>query len=130
MILFTHWNVARGSRMMKLSLPWPPSVNGYWRAFRGRQIISKKGREYRAAVIAQLGLSDIVFKAPSTVAVSVWAYPPDRRVRNIDNLFKGLLDALTHGKVWDDDNQADELHIYRRACMGKPGHVEVEIEEL
>jgi len=39
---------------MDIRLPFPPSVNGYWRAFkRGNictQIISKKGREYRAAV--------------------------------------------------------------------------------
>ena len=30
----------------KFTLPYPPSINGYWRNFKGRQIISKRGREY------------------------------------------------------------------------------------
>ena len=44
---------------MKLVLPYPPSVNRYWRVFRNRAILSEAGREYRlascAAIITQLG---------------------------------------------------------------------------
>ena len=35
---------------MEIVLPYPPSVNTYWRAVKGRVILSKKGREYRHAV--------------------------------------------------------------------------------
>ena len=33
-----------------LTMPWPPSVNKYWRTFQGRMIISAEGRSYRKAV--------------------------------------------------------------------------------
>ena len=38
----------------EFELPWPPSVNGYWRTFRNRQIISKRGREYRANALKDM----------------------------------------------------------------------------
>ena len=40
--------------MIELTLPWPPSMNTYWRTFQGRMIISAKGREYRKAVADQV----------------------------------------------------------------------------
>ncbi|EOX4019030.1 hypothetical protein ACPH7A_000184 [Enterobacter roggenkampii] len=44
-----------GSDFMKLVLPFPPSVNTYWRApnkgpLKGRHLISEKGRAYQSAV--------------------------------------------------------------------------------
>ena len=35
--------------MIELTLPWPPTVNTYWRNFGGRTIVSAKGRSYRKA---------------------------------------------------------------------------------
>jgi crossover junction endodeoxyribonuclease RusA len=40
--------------MIELTLPWPPTVNTYWRNFNGRVLISAKGREYRKAVADQV----------------------------------------------------------------------------
>ncbi len=40
--------------MIEITLPWPPSVNTYWRMFKNRMIISKEGREYRVAVQEQI----------------------------------------------------------------------------
>jgi hypothetical protein len=31
--------------MIHITLPWPPSVNGYWRKWRGRMVISVEGRK-------------------------------------------------------------------------------------
>ena len=114
-----------------LALPWAPSVNGYWRAFRGRQILSKKGRVFRDDVLAAQA-----FFAPDLrdlsgrleVTLELWA--PDNRRRDIDNYIKAPLDALTHADVWGDDSQVDALHVYRRPVQGKPGKVLVTIEEL
>ena len=47
------------------------------------------------------------------VAVRIEAQPPDRRVRDLDNLLKAPLDALTHAGLWVDDSQIDELTIMR-----------------
>jgi crossover junction endodeoxyribonuclease RusA len=104
---------------MNLTLPWPPSANTYWRhptrgRLAGRHLISEKGRDYRAAVIRQvreqLGKID-----PRTdlVAVTVEAFVPDRRKRDLGNLEKALMDSLTHAGVWVDDSQIDDLRIKR-----------------
>jgi len=36
--------------MIILILPFPPSVNGYWRNINGKTLISAKGRAYKKAV--------------------------------------------------------------------------------
>jgi hypothetical protein len=44
-------DIRRTLLMASFTLPFPPSMNTYWRNFRGRTIISKNGREFREAVI-------------------------------------------------------------------------------
>ena len=100
---------------MRLELPWPPSMNHYWRNVSGRTLISKEGRLYRERIQAQaiaegwslwLGRSE-------RLAVRINAIPPDKRRRDLDNMLKPMLDALTHAGLWDDDSQIDDLHICR-----------------
>ena len=38
---------------LHFDLPYPPSVNHYWRQFRGRMVISKEGRTFRKNVQAR-----------------------------------------------------------------------------
>lgn len=103
---------------MKLKLPFPPSVNTYWRApnkgpLKGRHLISEAGRKFRseacAAIIDQLRR----LPKPSTepAAVEILLYPPDSRNRDIDNYNKALFDALTHAGVWEDDSQVKRLLV-------------------
>jgi crossover junction endodeoxyribonuclease RusA len=96
-----------------ITLPYPPSVNGYWRSFRGRQIISKRGREYREQVVAAV-LSNVnrrKFEGRLEVVAELWV--PDRRRRDIDNALKALLDSATHAGLWNDDSQIDDLRVIR-----------------
>lgn len=101
--------------MIELELPWPPTNNTYYRnvTIRGssRTLISAKGRKYAADVARLLAgcepLSD-------RLAVYIEAYPPDLRRRDLDGVFKGLLDALTKAGFWLDDEQIDDLRIVRR----------------
>lgn len=112
--------------MILLRLPYPPTVNTYWRTFQNRMLISKEGRAYREAVIAQC--SD--YKLDGRLRVEIEATMPDRRRRDIDNLPKAVLDALTHAQVWNDDNQIDDLRIYRTGEVSAPGHLWVRIWPL
>jgi crossover junction endodeoxyribonuclease RusA len=117
--------------MLTFTLPYPPSINRYYRAIgRGRVIISADGRDYRdAAMIAVRRYGD---GKPLTgrLFVRIELYPPDNRKRDIDNVQKPLLDALTHARVWVDDSQIDMLTTIRCGRIAKPGSCVIVIGEL
>lgn len=126
--------------MLELTLPFPPSVNHYWRRVGFRTLISREGRLYRDRVCRQLA-QERVRPLDGPLAVHIEMYPPDRRRRDCDNLFKALLDALAHGGAYHDDSQIDWLSIERcqpvaggRTCIcifdeGTPHHEEKEKTE-
>lgn len=45
---------------------------------------------------------------------------PDRRVVDLDNLSKAVLDALKH-ITWKDDSAVIDLHIIKSVCKNNPG---------
>jgi crossover junction endodeoxyribonuclease RusA len=98
-----------------LTLPYPPSMNTYWRRNGPRYFVAKAGQEFRAQVVA-LCMASGLRTIAGPVRMSITLVPGDRRRRDIDNVLKPLLDALTHGKAWDDDSQVKALSI----VMGKP----------
>lgn len=59
----------------------------------------------------------------------VEAFMPDKRMRDLDNLFKSLLDALVKAGVLVDDSVIDDLRIVRK-CVVNGGKVLVSIKEL
>jgi len=99
--------------MIELQLPYPPSVNHYWRRVGARTLISRGGRAFRQAVCSLLRERGIR-PVSGRLAVEVIVYPPDRRRRDVDNVFKALLDAMQHGGVYADDNQIVRLSIEKR----------------
>lgn len=99
-----------------LSLTWPPTANKYWRhPGNGVHLISKEGRRYRANVKAAVWTQLGGRFQPMTgrVDMHITACPPDRRRRDLDNLFKSLNDALQRAGVYNDDSQIDRLCIER-----------------
>jgi crossover junction endodeoxyribonuclease RusA len=112
-----------------LRLPYPPSVNTYWRhptrgPLAGRHLISKQGRQYRAAVCE---IAAGIFPLGGILAVQVDLTPPDRRKRDVDNPLKSLFDALTHAGVWSDDSQIKRLVVNMHDPKPGGGQVEVTI---
>lgn len=108
--------------MISITLPYPPSVNTYWRHVvinrAVRVLISAEGRAYRKAVADAVKLARSAGKIQRhqetcRLSVRIEAQPPDRRVRDLDNLPKAVLDALTHAGIWVDDSQVDELSVIR-----------------
>ncbi len=117
--------------MISLVLPFPPTANTYWRSvpvkrkngqWAAQVRISKRGREYRRIVInsimTQCKHACVNLGASFPVSVEIEAHMPDLRRRDLDNLNKSLLDAITHSGLWRDDSQVDDLRI-RRFKTGK-----------
>lgn len=108
--------------MIQFTLPFPPSMNHYWRAFKGRKIISESGRRYRTeglaifdALRANAGRIEAL---AGPVEMVLELYPPDKRRRDCDNHIKAIGDLLTHAGIWGDDSQVKRLVV----IMHDPGH--------
>ena len=109
----------RAVSVIEMTLPWPPSVNSYWRhptrgALAGRHLISEEGRRYRKVVFDTVFVNRLSLNLTGRLKVEIKAYPPDRRRRDLDNILKALLDAITHARVIEDDSCIDDLRIVRQ----------------
>lgn len=118
--------------MIDLVLPYPPSVNHYWIHTKKGLFVGEKGKEYRIRVNGYVRYRDIPTQEKK-LRVTVCQYLPDRRKRDIDNIFKALFDALTYAKVWNDDSQIYELKAYKidfEQHLKKGGQIKILIEEV
>jgi len=95
---------------MELALPYPPSINHYWRRVGPRTLISREGRRFRERVTAILAAMGI---QPLAGQLEVEVFPPDNRRRDLDNCLKSLLDAMEHGGAYTDDSQIAKLTVER-----------------
>lgn len=95
---------------IKLELPYPPSVNSYWLQSGNRRYISKRGQKFKADVsnicIGMQGFGD------DPVEISIILYPRDKRLLDIDNCCKAILDSL-QGFIYNDDQNVWKLTIER-----------------
>lgn len=94
--------------MIKLELPWPPSVNHYWRMGHNRIYLGAEGKRYKAIVN---GLVRTARVSPLTghLGVQMIAHPPDRRRRDLDNLQKCLWDSIGAAGLYEDDSQIKHI---------------------
>lgn len=133
---------------IKLTLPYPPSVNHYWqhKAVRSRRLqrwvviifLSARAKSFREhlgeCVLEQLGRPP---RLRGRLAITVHEHygPRDEQhehdgpAQDIDSCLKPLFDALEWAKVYINDSQIDELLVLkrRRAAIGR---VEVTIKTI
>ena len=110
-----------------LTLPWPPTINTYWRHVGSRVLISRKGRIYRTDLMRMALAEGWKRFGDQRLRVHITAFPPDKRRRDLDNLPKCVLDALEHARVFDNDGQIDDLRI-KRGPVKPPGRLQISIE--
>lgn len=115
--------------MLILNLPYPPSVNSYWRAHGHRRFISKEGVAFKEKVADICQERNVQrFDDDKRLYFEVILFPRDRRVQDIDNRLKALFDAL-EGYAYTSDSSIDVL-IVQRGEIRKGGGCLVLIDEI
>jgi crossover junction endodeoxyribonuclease RusA len=114
-------------KRLSVKLPWPPSVNHYWKARGNRRFISPKARAWLDEVVLVLRASKVRFEGQ--VAVRMRLSPPDRRRRDGDNLEKAVMDALVKAGVIRDDSLVYVKKSCREVLDERLGYILLEVEE-
>lgn len=114
-----------------LKLPYPPTINHYYVNLRsGGKAIGTKGKLFRETVVESLrSIPETNRTLGKEDRIQVWieVHVPDNRKRDLDNIKKPLLDALSHAGVWPDDCQVDDLRAVRCGVNKEGGFVRVHI---
>lgn len=114
--------------MLKLILPHPPSVNTYWGFSGHRRFLTAKAVTFKKIVHLVFKQSKHSGFGNKLLAVEVLLNPPDKRIRDIDNNIKSLLDAMCQAGIFTDDFQINKITIERGMTV-KNGSCEVKITE-
>jgi crossover junction endodeoxyribonuclease RusA len=93
---------------MTVVLPYPPSANRYWRNWRGRMVVSKEARDFKAQVKA---LAAGTKPLEGDVCVYLDIFRPQKS-GDLDNFIKVTLDALK-GIAFEDDRQVVYIEASR-----------------
>jgi len=115
--------------MLKLSIPYPPTVNHYWIQTGKRKTIGAKGIAYRNEVYYAVRTKKPAEPLSGRLSVKINATMPDKRRRDLDNILKAALDGLQNAGIYLDDCQIDALEV-RRGPVQKPGRLKIEISEF
>lgn len=114
---------------LTLELPLPPSMNTYWRNFRGRTILSEGGRAYKLAVREHIAAINAPKFGQERLGATITIFPRDKRNIDLDNRLKALFDSLQDAGVFDDDSQIDRIYICR-GMIKKGGGCTITISTL
>lgn len=117
------------SEIKNIMLPYPPSLNHYWRHCRGRTYIGKIGIQYRDKAIEAFRGSgakmlsgelavEITLQQPTMTRGTIKQKPRKfTRPMDLDNALKAMLDALQHAGAYANDGQIAKLTIERGVAV-------------
>ena len=109
-------------------MKWPVTVNSMYRSIKGRNILSKKAREYYSWYLKIHPPLDSPTSLP--VKMLLLFHPPKNFRYDVDNYFKMLLDCMTKGKIFTDDSQVYDLRgVKRLKDPDGNGYVNIIIKE-
>lgn len=113
---------------LKIILPYPPSLNVYWRNFRGRMVLSSEAKKYKRQVADlfnpnnsdpnAIPVTEQLLPTDRAVGLSIDVYRP-RKSGDLDNTLKAILDSL-NGNLYEDDRQVIEIHARRHDDKDNP----------
>lgn len=99
----------------------PISVNIMYKTYRGRIILSKRGRDYKKDMV--ICINDELLKQnvneiiKGSLKVDIDIYFKDKRKRDIDNYGKSLIDCMKN-VLFEDDDMIYELNMKKHIGCG------------
>jgi len=92
--------------------------------------MTKEAKAYKRLVwVYALSLATPKFAITDVLELTLYAYPPDKRKRDLDNLAKLVLDSLQYAGIIPNDNQVKLLHMeMREAVPDTEGWIVVDIK--
>ena len=120
--------------MWTLELPWGPSDNHAIRHVTGRNgnqhrhYYSDEYKAFRKVVAYKVLAARVRKRLECDLRITVHASPPDKRTRDLTNLWKCLNDSLQYAGMIKSDHQFKDARIL--LTRGKPGTMTVFIEEM
>lgn len=106
----------KGIKMIRIVLPWPPSINRTYKVGNGRFYKDSAAKSYADLVCAEI----IALRAPTFVQerlfVSIALVPPNKSPIDMDNRLKVMLDAMQTARPYNpglyaNDNQIRKLLV-------------------
>lgn len=114
---------------------WPPSTNSIWR-YGKRVHLAPAAVCFRDAVRIVMGEARAKGFMPreslrGKLGVKLVFHQPNKQRRDLDNLLKATLDALTKAGLWQDDSQIERLDVsHGEPDPQKLGSFWLRVEEL
>ena len=111
-----------------LTLPLPPTVNSYWGFSGHRRFLTIHAREFKQQVAHIVSQQPIRFgNVKLSIEIRIWWR--DRRIQDLDNRVKPLLDAITQADLIPDDSNFKQIHVYEGGVV-KGGRCKIKIVAL
>ena len=115
---------------MTITIPFPPATgNHMWKHAGRKHYLTEKAKRYYYEVAYHVRAQNAVLGISDSIAVEVLVFPPDKRRRDLDNLWKVIGDSLTKAGVWEDDSLIEKIVLQRMGVDSMP-RVEIRIESV
>lgn len=103
----------------------PPSINTYWGFTGSKRYLTPAAKRFTKDLANWIKpvMSDKRLK------LEIKFFYPDRRVRDLDNNLKPLIDSLVKNGLCVDDSQFDEI-LVKRGQVVKGGLIKIKVEEI
>lgn len=108
---------------------WPVSSNALHAPMNGGIVLTTAARQYYWQVAEMLRVKYGCKPMLGRIRADVWFHESDLRKRDINNFTKSLFDALESGKVFEDDSQIDETHLYRGE-LRSPAQIRIKLTQI
>lgn len=117
---------------LTLTLPYPNlcSVNGMYKRKGKKVFLTEEAKAFKDEVYYLLFRRQGFGK--SKISIEIIIYPPDNRIRDIDNILKITFDSMQYAGMYNNDSQIKQLYLEMMPyCTHyKVGQLQVKIREI